>query len=297
VDEYRIRNLLLVIDWLLKLKVQLLNNFVLLTICIVEQDANEKVKPMLDLTKVDYIFICNPSWYNRGRAFNVGTKQFIDYDYFFYADNDIILSEKDSLNLFQECFNYEAINPYKIVIDTKDCVTTNNVENFYQEGYKHGQDYLDSPRNGTCFSGGICGLSRKVIIQISGWDERFHGRGYEDYAFSSKLRLFVSDIYTTEYVAIHIWHPFESNSTREFNEILDKEYEEYDCDDYIQLILRDRYLFDSLLIVVDFDKSVSKARDMYEKLIEKYKTRRDVYRFLSDRIDLIDFDGDSCGNR
>ena len=43
-------------------------------------------------------------------------------------------------------------------------------------------------------------------------------------------------MHTYSFDAIHLWHPFEKNTTKEINEKLNEEYEKYDFYDYFDII-------------------------------------------------------------
>jgi len=234
-DPFRIRNLLLVLKWLLNLKYKL--RHVILDIIVVEQDEKPTIKNLIS-SSIEYIFAYNSGEYNRGWAFNVGYIKFFNYDYYFFADNDIIMRNNDMIHVFNTCCKYDAINPYSEIYDTisklYDDVASNDVSKILYYSYIN-NNYVGQKRSNVCFTGGIVGLSWNSVQKISGWDERFRGRGYEDYAMTAKLNLFIP--YTHEYnnSAIHIWHPWD-NSNKIDNESLHVEYSHYTVDDYLKLI-------------------------------------------------------------
>ena len=107
--------------------------------------------------------------------------------YYFFADGDIIMKKENIINVFNTCFKYEAISPYLLIYDsTKEYID----ENFNPLIWK--DPTIFTKRNNTCFAGGIIGLKNYAMKSISGWDERFRGRGWEDYAFAAKINLFLS---------------------------------------------------------------------------------------------------------
>jgi predicted glycosyltransferase involved in capsule biosynthesis len=91
-------------------------------------------------------------------------------------------------------------------------------------------------RKRTCFGGGIVGLSRESVYIIAGWDERFKGRGWEDYAFTAKIMLFLRHIRTFKYNAIHLYHSYKTDDTKDINYKLNNEYQKYTVKDYINQI-------------------------------------------------------------
>lgn len=228
-DDFRLRNLQIVIEWLKKIKRRLLKYDIDFKIIIVEQDECPK---LVDIDEsIKYIFVYNNGYYNRGWGFNVGF-QFLFSDYYFFADCDIVMQIDDCVDLLMNCSKYDAVNPYTNIYDsTDDYVKKIDLYNL--------REYREFPeRLNTCFSGGICGLSISSMRLIAGWDERFRGRGWEDYAFTAKINIFLNKIHTFRYKAIHLWHPFETNTTKEINEGLNNEYINYRFDDYLDIILK-----------------------------------------------------------
>ena len=246
-DEYRNNNLLLVVQWLIGLS---LKNLVIL---VIEQDKEQKVDKLLEPygDKIKYLFAYNSGFYNRGWVFNIAFREFNNADYFFFADNDIILPNKDILHVFETCFDYEAVNPYKAVYDTKQDIHNDKqcIEDFCTKKITietFDKSVLDKQREYTCFSGGICGLSKDAMKLVSGWDERFRGRGWEDYAFTCKLKLFLENLRVYEYDAIHLYHAWETNTTRDVNRQLNEEYENYLPDNYASQILSTSEFFGNI---------------------------------------------------
>ena len=183
---------------------------------------------------IDYIFLqqSHDRQYNRGWAFNVGYKLHKNADYIFCSDNDILIPNDAHMDyIWNYCFDYDAISPYKNVYDT-------NINTNLSDYKKINMSELNK-RPHTCLSGGILGISSKAFGLISGWDERFIGRGWEDYAMTAKIQLFIKRIHTYNVNAIHLWHPFEGNNVdKENNRALNEEYCSYITNDYINLIIK-----------------------------------------------------------
>jgi hypothetical protein len=89
-------------------------------------------------------------------------------------------------------------------------------------------------------------VSHSAIYLVSGWDERFRGRGWEDYAFSAKCTLYLNSVNEFQYDALHLYHPCETNSTREINESLDDDYSRYVPDNYANHIKLQAETFGSI---------------------------------------------------
>lgn len=237
-EPTRTKNLLLTTEWLLNVK-QKLNKNVELTILVVEQDVEPKVKDILP-SGIEYIWLNNDGYYNRGWVFNVGFREYINCTYFFFADNDIIMKDNEIIHVFNECYNYNAVNPYKDVYDSTIQIRKKQIYKFTNTtsiSRLIRQNYISGARDNICFSGGVMGINKKSMIILNGWDERFRGRGYEDYAFTSKLKLFIPNTKVFNFNALHIYHPFEINTTREISLKIDIEYSKYKFNDYVALLM------------------------------------------------------------
>jgi hypothetical protein len=227
---------------MIKIKQKLELENIKLHIIVVEQDKQPTVNNKLPI-EVEYIWVKNDGFYNRGWAFNIGFREFNNCNYFFFADNDIIMRDVDIINIFKTCDSYGAVNLYSDIWNTTDLskhrikklIEKFNIDTDEKKDIiKPIAKYLEpQKRPNTCFSGGVMGISHAAMVIINGWDERFRGRGYEDYAFTAKLHLLIPSLHEYTYVAIHIYHPWETNTTREINTSLDREYQEHSFDDYV----------------------------------------------------------------
>ena len=277
-DEYRVKNLILVTEWLLKVKEKLQN--IQLDIIVVEQNTTPTVDKILN-PQVNYILAYNSGFYNRGWGFNVAFRKF-EADYYFFADNDIVMSIKDAISIFTSCFEYEAVNPYKNIFDTLETIhTPNNILNTFYNGKDIEDTYIKGKRSRICFSGGIVGLSKQSMHIVSGWDERFRGRGYEDYAMTSKMKLFLnSSMYTYSFNAIHLYHPSETNTSRIDNEKLNHEYQRYIPQDYANIIINTSETFGSITKYKNESEEESKNNIINERFL--FSLDKDIFfkRFL-----------------
>jgi len=343
--DRRLDNLILTIEWLIRVKHILLEkiNNINLKIIIVEQDSNSKfIIPEHFKNNIEHLFIYNAGFYNRGWAFNVGYKIFKS-DYYFFADGDIIMNPIDIINVFKSCFQFEAVNPYLHIYDstenfvftppitndiatndiatndiatndiatndiatndiatndiaTNDIVTyDNNTDNIKYDPLCWIYPSIFSERPCTCFSGGIMGIKEGVLEIVSGWDERFRGRGWEDYAFTTKLKLFLYSMKTYNYLALHLWHPWEIHTTRDINQKLNDDYENYNFSNYVNLIQNHSFFgspvkYSSLHPIKTHYKSKHISNNRYEYGYSKYNnarklfsTRKLTFLFLCDQI-------------
>jgi len=202
----------------------------------------------------------------------------------------------DSINTFINCFKYDAVNPYSHVYDTIEDIHNNYnyLENFYNNKDPDLSiiKFIKEERPHTCFTGGIVGMSRDSIILVSGWDERMRGRGFEDYSFTSKIKLFLDSLITFDNKAIHLYHPWEVNSTREINEKLNDEYCGYNVDDYLKCITYtnkyfgnvDKYKND---IVVEFNDNLVDPT-ILENQYKKAKIKYNELLYIISRKHLVD---------
>ena len=293
-EDRRLTNLMITLSWLIHIKyILLFEKRICLNIIIIEQDSISKFIVPDNIKKdIKYLFVHNSGYYNRGWAFNVGYKSYIS-DYYFFADGDIIMNTNDMINMFYSCFNYEAVNPYLHIYDsTKEYIISDKLNPLIWS-----DPTIFTERKDTCFSGGIVGMKDSAYKIISGWDEDFRGRGWEDYAFTAKIKLFLYSIKTYKYSALHLWHPWEINTTREINEKKNKEYEQYSFNDYVNNIQLNHSIGSSIkysISVACNNKSQSKyylsdARYYYGNRIykyawKKYSNKKLVYLYLCDQL-------------
>lgn len=304
-EDGRLFNLKITIDWLISLKSKLKAYNINLVIIIIEQDIIPKFNIEQDIfNQIEYLFVINSGFYNRGWGFNVGYKNYVS-DYYFFADGDIIINENNMIDVFKTCFKYDAVNPYDDVYDsTQEYMLLSN-SNFKLINLDTNFKCIFTKRSNTCFSGGIMGICSYSMGIINGWDERFRGRGWEDYAFTSKVKLFLYSIRTYSYSALHLWHPCEINTTRLINEKLNLEYEKYNFYDYFKLINTNdefgspiKYASSISMKPYKFIKNKKcisdyryySAKRLFNKLFNKYKNNRNVYLYLCEQLNQLDSD-------
>ncbi len=291
----------------------MLNRDICLKIIVVEQDDSPKIK--INNNDVTYIFVYNSGFFNRGWGFNVGFKA-IDADYYFFADNDIILKNDNIIYVFLKCFKYDAVKPYSQLYNS----TKNYIEDleFNPCVFNSECKKMFTKRCYTCFGGGIVGLNKKSINIISGWDERFRGRGWEDYAFTAKIKLFLYKLCTYNFCALHLWHECEKDTIKTINCDLNKKYQMYDVWDYINLIEKSHNFGSPLKysqlgkIKKDkycefiYKKRIKYAHYMFNKIYnrvtKKYKlskNTRKIYTYLDlcDQLCHIAYYNDQCENK
>jgi hypothetical protein len=211
-NQYRIRNLTLTLQWLLKVKSQMTS--MTFDIVVVEQDAVSKLSTLPDGVK--HLFVHNKGSFSRGWGFNVAVTTYPDYNYYAFGDGDLIIP--DTQSFVDECFIHclsdpkPAFRPFRTVFDTSqgDFVDVDVVGHLIDK-YNNNKLKL-TERQGLTFSGGILILSNQMYELIGGWDENFTGWGREDDFMKIKLvtvgkcREIMSNL-----ISIHIWHPITSD--------------------------------------------------------------------------------------
>jgi len=305
-DDRRLLNLKITIDWLLGLKTKLKEYDINLLVIVIEQYVVPKFHiEHCNFKQLEYLFVYNDGYYNRGWGFNVCFKNYVA-DYYFFADGDIIMNDRDMIHVFRTCFKYDAVNPYETIYDsTKEYMESNGKLELIDLDCNCNFKRIFPKRENTCFSGGIMGIRKYSMDLINGWDERFRGRGWEDYAFTSKIKLFLYSIKTYPYSALHLWHPWEKNTTREINEQLNLEYAKYNFCDYLNLINTHIEFGSPIKYAISTSskpcnpskKSISDdryyfAKDYFDKLSRNYKKNTiNIYLHLCDQLKELNEDG------
>lgn len=239
------------------------------------------------------------------------------------------MNEDDMIDVFKTCFKYDAVNPYEdiydsteeYIISTGKLINSDNnftdllIENaimrppflpitYIEQSDLNEKSYksIFPKRSNTCFSGGIMRICKYSMNLLNGWDERFRGRGWEDYAFTSKIELFLYSTHTYLYSALHLWHPWEINTTRSINENLNSEYEKYNFYDYLKLIeINDEFgspiKYALLTSIKPYNSLKNKthvsdyryyyAKNFFNKLFKKYNNNRNVYLHLCDQLNQL----------
>ena len=246
----RIKNLKLTLQWLKQIKNKLTNPSDLVTpmtfdIVVVEQDSHRQMK--INSGVIETIFIYNQGVFNKCWGFNVAVKQYPQYDYYIFADNDLIFPDIDGFCHYIR--NYCLIDPKPVFrlfsecLDTaldsmKSCHKVKEILSTYQN-----QTLQLKKHRGVTFAGGMIAISRSIYEKIGGWDEKFEGWGRHDDFMTLKLfKIAQCEKIICPLVAIHLWHPI----TGDFN--LKKEivilYNQYShlSDDILQKISQENRL-------------------------------------------------------
>jgi hypothetical protein len=208
---YRKKNIKIVLQWLNIVQKYLFENYAInLDICIVEQDREQW--DLLPKNNVKYIFLQNKGCFNKGWSFNVAVNTYPEYNYYIFADADIIIPAIDAL--CDGIAEYTIVSPKmafrpftdRLNTTNGDCVTINTFDEFIPliSAIKNNlQRHL-----GLSFASNIICISKDTFTNIGGWDEIFIGWGRFDDFLGHKLEI-ISDC-PKLYIpidAIHLWHP------------------------------------------------------------------------------------------
>jgi hypothetical protein len=238
-NQYRIKNLGIVLQWLETVKNHLnkVDYKIQFDILIVEQDKETRINGVSDQVKT--LFVQNNEPFNKGWSFNVIFKKYQDYDYYICSDADIIIP---NVSLFCEEIKVHCVDEPKMayrpfkkrmdmsVNDIKKCHSYSDIVSFAESSQLHLTEH-----HGLSFAGNLICLSNKMYSIIGGWEEQFSGWGRSDDFLSHKLDhigLCEQIVGTTE--AIHLWHPVTSDFSLKPNTI--QLYDKLTSYDDIQLL-------------------------------------------------------------
>ena len=244
-NNYRKKNIKIVLQWLNNVKESLMENYnVTFDICVIEQDR----EPYDQLVKenIDYKFVSNPGLFSKGWAFNVVVKQHPEYQYYCFADADIIVPDIDffTLQIIEHCIvnPKSAFRPFtdRLDIEMTHCQTITDYDAL-ERAYPTIKSEL-TRHDGLSFATNMIFMSKETYDLIGGWDEMFRGWGRYDDFISHKLMMIAqcTGCYSpTE--AVHLWHPVTLDfSLNQDNVRLYDKYIKYDKPDLLSLIDNNR---------------------------------------------------------
>ena len=172
-------------------------------IIIVEQDKTQKLKES-DHRARHYIFLEHNGPFEKGWAFNVGTK-YATTDTIIFGDSDVIMDPTEFKNTLKEFKNneYDVLNPYKSVVDllkNENNLPFDKLKSIPRAG-RGENDHQKVP-----FCGGITIWKRDAVTKVGGWAEEFMGWGAEDDAQSEKIFKLKLKHTTMDYKSYHMFH-------------------------------------------------------------------------------------------
>ena len=194
-SEYRVRNLDVLVKYVRK-------NFSNVEIIVAEQG---KVKSTI--SGIDkHVFIEGEGIFRKSELLNSAVLE-SSAEIVILSDNDIILDVRAYDEMLEKLKEFQAVNPYTVVLDLPIDTTNKFVETLGDIDPRNG-----TPRPSIVFAGGVIGIRRKDFCRIGGFDECFVGWGGEDDALTHKINLLCSHI-TLKYTAYHLWHDRNVNGT------------------------------------------------------------------------------------
>lgn len=244
-NPYRKKNLKVVLEWILTVKDFLDDNYgVSLDICVIEQDHEPRIRIQND--KVTHYFLNNPGTFNKGWGFNVVVKQLPNYQYYGFADADIVVPEISVFceQLVQHC----VVVPQKVFRPFGDRLDTNLVD---VSIINHPDDLVKmlstmqpklTRHDGLSFASNMIFMNKETYDQIGGWEESFRGWGRYDDFITYKLSFLcqLNEVYSPN-PAIHLWHPVTLDySLSSDNVLLYDKYLACNRDDLLKVVEKNR---------------------------------------------------------
>lgn len=238
---YRKKNLKIVLQWTIKVKEYLSDNYgIIMDIFVVEQDREPHDQTPKD--RLTHLFLVNNGIFNKGWGFNTVVKQLPTYQYYGFADADIIIPNIDTFcdQIADHCVvnPKKAFRPFNDRLDAtlSDCALINTLDDLIinfpvikGKLQKHG---------GLSFASNMIFMSKETYDSIGGWDEIFRGWGRYDDFITHKLSFICqcNGIYSP-IEAVHLWHPVTLDySLNSENVHLYDKYIKYSKNDLLKLI-------------------------------------------------------------
>jgi len=167
-------------------------------VVLVEQDETPKVADIADQVD-DYVFCHSNRPYNRGWAFNVGSRR-AKTEYLLLHDNDICVPSQYLTWGLRRINGFDAVKPWSKIHYLDEETSTEwpsdkyNCTLVYTSLNVHGGSLL---------------IRRDFFDHVGGFDERFEGWGAEDDAFFWKITRLgkVASFKGIDPGLYHLWHP------------------------------------------------------------------------------------------
>jgi hypothetical protein len=216
-NQYREKNLNITLEWIDKVKKNfdnLSNKNLIFDIIIVEQDNTQRfnIQPWKHLVK--YLWIFNSGSFNKGWAFNVTVKKYPNYNYYIFADNDLIFPNINGFcyQIIKNCLDkpQKGFRLFTQCLDISEqslCNCQTLTLNDVIEKYYNNQ-LISENRIGLTFAGGMIAISRDLYFKVGGWDEEFDGWGrHDDFMTFKLLILGRCNPLICPLPVLHLWHP------------------------------------------------------------------------------------------
>lgn len=192
-----LKNLKITLKWFMKEY-----GFINYNYYIIEQGTTPKYN--LSLENINYVFLYNDKYFNRGWGFNTLAKHYINTKVMVFCDADLILNNPENLiKAIDLCKNHDIIvSPYKYVHFTTNKERTEiingNIKNI-----------ILCSNNPVTVSGGIVVVNRKSFLKLGGFEE-YTIYGGEDRSLDVLYLSFYNSKMIDGY-GIHLFHPPNKN--------------------------------------------------------------------------------------
>jgi hypothetical protein len=200
-------------------------------ICVIEQDSTRKT---------NYMYIYNDGVFNKPLCFNTAVRLNPNYDYYVFADADIIIPELQDLETI--CQSHEAVRLFSRRLDltnTHTQICKANIQEFYKMYKKSLQVHI-----GSSLASSAILMSKKLLLEVYGWDEEFCGWGRFDDFMAYKIHMITGKpVDQLELDALHLWHPLTTDwMLKSHNVELYKKYLKLNKEELIKMIEKKKSL-------------------------------------------------------
>lgn len=239
-NNYRKKNLKIVLQWIMFVKDYLNDNYgITMDVCVVEQDKESWDQIPKD--RLLHFHLFNTGLFNKGWGFNVVVKQLPNYQYYGFADGDLVIP---NIDIFAEqMIKHTIVSPKKAFrlftnrLDTSstDCALVNNLDDLTSMWIamksklpKHG---------GLSFASNMIFMKKETFDLIGGWEESFRGWGrYDDFITHKLAFLCQCESIYSPVDAVHLWHPITLDySLNQDNVVLYDKYTKYSKNELMSL--------------------------------------------------------------
>ena len=224
-DSTRLKNMQFLLEWL---------DFYyegMFDILLVEQDKVEKLSKEFytAYSNVRYEFIYNPMDYNRGWGYNVAVKDFCKKSEVVVLMDTDVLTGSNFVSDIRDCYigKYKIISPYQNIYytDEKEVGDIRRSKSFVSLKDK------GKIKNPVTLTGGVVIFNRNTYLELKGF-EQYIGYGCEDRSLDViALGLCdLADIKVSPFAYIHLYHPTDKSSRKNFTTIYDHLKINYKCE-------------------------------------------------------------------
>lgn len=221
-DETRVRNLLVLLDWI--------DHYFgdLFDVLLMEQDTISRIDMVKDRLRpyVRHAFAYNPQAFNRGWGYNVAVRHFTEAKVVGLLDTDVLMGANFVREIIDCYTKYKAASPYTNIYYT-------DPEEAGQIGLTFGLQHLRSAEHiakPTTICGGIVIVRRDTFLDVAGFEQYIEFAG-EDRALDVTLLNYCApgDLRIAPYTYAHLHHPFHSEPRPRAKELFAHLHSEFGC--------------------------------------------------------------------